>query len=765
MILLSRTLPVAALIAFAGCSSRETLLAPGPDASSGTMVRGFVFDTTGTAVVGAVVSLEPAVGAVPRRALEMRSRPGGSLRNLRGPGDVPSPAAVAGGADAVPTGANGGFAFRDVPGGAYILTAVALHHLAGSKTITVPDAPPGSPAETLVVVISLSATGSFEGRATLDGATGHGGTVVFVAGTSAVALTDSHGDYHLADVPLGTWTVTASHAGYLDRTTQGTLSAAGQVVTLEDLVLSRDLNLPPTASILVDRSCIGYPTTLTAGADDPDGSVVRFEWDFEDDGGIDTSGTALESVAHTYAIGTHRAKLVVTDDHGARGVAVETFSIAPAETMFVSSSTGSPAGPGTRAEPFSTVSAALPSAGEPCPRVVLVALGDYAESPAIYSPTILRGGFDPAAWQQVPGARTEIRVGGSPATVTWTVDGIEVSDIQFTATSLANPSASAIALVVQRCPSTVRFDRCRFVAGVGRNASAGTAGNAGLDGQAGPNANGKFPGVWYTLPHGRPQGGNGGFAEVDIDPPQPGVTGRSGCVAGGPGGAGGANAPCDGVPVAGHDGQVGPNGLDGTNGTGQVESGHLGYLSWIPNQGSAGSQGCSGSGGGGGGAGGSRIGAACSVVGGGGGAGAAGGTAGERGTGGDGGGASIAVAIRDASPVFVDCEFVTASGGPGGAGGDGGRGGASRLGGSGGAGAANGGNGGASGRGGHAGGGQGGPGGPSWCILRLGTSNPTVSAPAFTPGTGGAGGPGGLLGGVGPPADPGPAGPSGIYGP
>ena len=62
---------------------------------------------------------------------------------------------------------------------------------------------------------------------------------------------------------------------------------------------------------------INVPLTLNGTGTDPDGSVVKYEWDFETDGTYDWSSTSSGSTPHTYtAAGVKTATLRVTDDDG-----------------------------------------------------------------------------------------------------------------------------------------------------------------------------------------------------------------------------------------------------------------------------------------------------------------------------------------------------------------------------------------------------------------------------------------------------------------
>ncbi|HPU85766.1 MAG TPA: PKD domain-containing protein [Candidatus Latescibacteria bacterium] len=77
-------------------------------------------------------------------------------------------------------------------------------------------------------------------------------------------------------------------------------------------------NLPPIANAHGPYTVkINVPLTLNGTGTDPDGTVVKYEWDFESDGTFDWSSTSTGTTQHTYATqGAHTATLRVTDDDG-----------------------------------------------------------------------------------------------------------------------------------------------------------------------------------------------------------------------------------------------------------------------------------------------------------------------------------------------------------------------------------------------------------------------------------------------------------------
>jgi len=108
--------------------------------------------------------------------------------------------------------------------------------------------------------------------------------------------------------------------------------------TRSDSVQVTVTNLPPIAHLLVisgSISIVVYPISASGinavvnvavefrgTGSDPDGCVVKYEWDFDGDGAYDWSSPSTGQTTHTYAVeGIYTATLCVTDDDGNTGIA------------------------------------------------------------------------------------------------------------------------------------------------------------------------------------------------------------------------------------------------------------------------------------------------------------------------------------------------------------------------------------------------------------------------------------------------------------
>lgn len=756
-LLFAGVLGVGLVLAFAfGCGRDRGVdpLLPGP---SGNVVAGTVVVADGSAAAGVAVTLERVVGGLSATVLHA-----GNSASRPATARASAPKPEANGANATDaevratiTDGAGHFAFAGVDAGEYLVTGVARHYQSGYGRVTVE----ANQTDTTFVNIHLSPTGTFSGLATLQAELNHAGIVVYVTGTSFVAVTNATGRFVMTDVPVGTHEITGTHSGFRDSTISGTLAFAGDSVGLVPMELRLNRNLKPTAGISLSHSgCSFDAVTLNGTGVDLDGSIVRYDWDFEDDGVTDYTSTTSGVVSHLYGTGPHRARLTVRDNDGAFDFKITNFTITALDSVYVSASAPG-GGNGSKASPFNTLSAGLAAAASSpsnCSAFVIVSNGTYNETPVFPNDVIVRGGFDPTAWTRIAGSYSIVNVGTSPATAI-SITSATVSGLDIRAANQTAPGGSSIALRIVASTAGLVFDDCKFTSATAGPGANGTSGTAGTNGSPSSGTAGGAGGTPGGTAGGR--GGLGGYGSG-------GESGEStfGCASGG---GGGAASPSCGVAA----GNGGPGGgpCSGANGAGGAVGsvGSAGPSGWSPGVGNAGVAGGPGRGGSGGGGGGSSalgpIPCHNYYVGGYGGGGGGGGGMGGSGEGGGNGGASFAVFLYDSSPKFTSCMFTSGTGGAGGAGGNGALGGSGAVGASGSIGsndAGDGGAGGLGGNGGAGGGGAGGMGGPSVCVAKNSTSSPTLTSPAYNVGNAGSGAAGGT-GPIGNGGATGIAGPSG----
>jgi PKD repeat protein len=96
--------------------------------------------------------------------------------------------------------------------------------------------------------------------------------------------------------------------------------------TVSVLVLEDPQNMPPQVTSIAANPSIAnpdVPISFTAAAADPDGTIVSYEWDFDNDGSFDSE--EQNPVEALTAEGLYNVKLRVTDDDG--GTTVDSVSV------------------------------------------------------------------------------------------------------------------------------------------------------------------------------------------------------------------------------------------------------------------------------------------------------------------------------------------------------------------------------------------------------------------------------------------------------
>lgn len=136
----------------------------------------------------------------------------------------------------VTTDAQGNFSISNVTPGSYTVSASASGYLAGSASVTVTG---GQTAAANLALQPEPTTGTISGTVTEEGTSMPiAGASVSTQPATTTATSDAQGNYTISDVDEGSYTVTASASGYMDDSTNVTVTA-GQTSTA-DLALQAD---------------------------------------------------------------------------------------------------------------------------------------------------------------------------------------------------------------------------------------------------------------------------------------------------------------------------------------------------------------------------------------------------------------------------------------------------------------------------------------------------------------------------------------------
>jgi type VI secretion system secreted protein Hcp len=190
------------------CGKNDTVTGPVRETPLGTISGKIRFEGTSN-FSGITVTLEKMTGGVTAKVAAMQNP-----RAEKTVADSEMMQAV--------TDEKGEFSFERVPFGDYVLTAEQNRgNLAKTAHVTIASQEP------VIVDIVLTATANIIGTVLLENLTDNSGIIVFIAGTSYMAITDQDGSYLISGVPLGSYVVQTSASEYDDGFAGVVLEKAG----------------------------------------------------------------------------------------------------------------------------------------------------------------------------------------------------------------------------------------------------------------------------------------------------------------------------------------------------------------------------------------------------------------------------------------------------------------------------------------------------------------------------------------------------------
>jgi len=168
------------------------------------------------------------------------------------------------------TDTNGGFIISNVPAGTYTLLFTQANYTTVTRMgVVVP------PWDTVFIraVEMVPPFGTIKGEVHLEGGPPHGNVTVSVDGMTIMAQSLDDGSFQLSPVPVGTYTVTAYKADYIQGQVTGVVVGPGQTVNLSSPI---KLNKPPEPPTGVDASYLTGSSVKVTWNPSPSDDVVGY---------------------------------------------------------------------------------------------------------------------------------------------------------------------------------------------------------------------------------------------------------------------------------------------------------------------------------------------------------------------------------------------------------------------------------------------------------------------------------------------------------
>jgi PKD repeat protein len=116
-----------------------------------------------------------------------------------------------------------------------------------------------------------------------------------------------------------------------DNLTLAMIVGGSQAARLTSIVLGTNALPAPFVTVSPDNGTVPLTVDFSgAQSTDSDGTIVKYEWDFDDDGVYDLDSGTDATVSHTYTdVGSYTPRMRVTDDKGAQARDGENVSVNP----------------------------------------------------------------------------------------------------------------------------------------------------------------------------------------------------------------------------------------------------------------------------------------------------------------------------------------------------------------------------------------------------------------------------------------------------
>lgn len=180
------------------------------------------------------------------------------------------------------------------------------------------------------ITVDLTPTGTLTGTATRGSGTGNTGILVWVVGTSYVAVTNDSGKYTINSVPVGSnYTVMATAPGYSVGQQTGVAVAAATTTTVPAIALVSTANHAPVITDMQPaggtNAAKGEAVAVTVTASDADGDTLSYVWSATN-GALSGSGASVTWTAPLQA-GSFTITCVAQDGKGGLAQSSVTYTV------------------------------------------------------------------------------------------------------------------------------------------------------------------------------------------------------------------------------------------------------------------------------------------------------------------------------------------------------------------------------------------------------------------------------------------------------